>query len=311
MRPFRRVRILESWMTDRFHDAAYGMLTVGPALAPDAGITSLNPLQIVNYSQEQVDVLFDVSSKITLRGGYRRIWGDVTTEASPFFSPGGALEQGQLKRNVALGAINYRASQKASFNLDYEGGTSDQVYFRDGLNDYQKARARARYQLLPSLLFQLNVRLLNNLNHASAIQYDFLSRDNSLSVYWTPKSGKRISLMGEYDRATMHSTIDYLTLPFLSTAVSDYRDNSHSVTGAVELNFPGPVAGKLSLGGSMFLSNGSATTRYYQPMARLSFPMGKHVFWNTEWKYYGYQEAFYLYESFRTHVFMTGLKLTR
>jgi hypothetical protein len=65
------------------------------------------------------------------------------------------------------------------------------------------------------------------------------------------------------------------------------------------------------MGGSMFLSNGSSTTRYYQPLARLSFPIGKHVNWNTEWKYYGYQENFYLFESFRTHVFMTGLRLTR
>jgi hypothetical protein len=109
----------------------------------------------------------------------------------------------------------------------------------------------------------------------------------------------------------MHSTIDYLTLPFYTAAVSDYRDNGHSVTGLLDVSFPGPVAAKLSMGGSMFLSNGSNTTRYYQPLARLSFPIGKHVAWNTEWKYYGYQENFYLFESFRTHTFMTGLKLTR
>jgi hypothetical protein len=152
---------------------------------------------------------------------------------------------------------------------------------------------------------------LNNYNHAPAIQYDFLSRDNSLALYWTPKSAKRISVTGEYDRSTMHSTVDYLNLPFFTTTVSDYRDNAHSVTGLVDVLVPGPVAAKLSMGGSMFLSNGSNTTRYYQPLAKLSLPLGRHVNWNTEWKYYGYQENFYLFESFRTHVFMTGLKLTR
>ena len=55
----------------------------------------------------------------------------------------------------------------------------------------------------------------------------------------------------------------------------------------------------------------AGTSRYYQPLARLSLPLGKHVYWNTEWKYYGFQEDFYLYEGFRTHVFMTGLKLVR
>ncbi len=311
IRPFKRVRIIQNWMTDRYHDAAYGMLAITPSFATGAGLGGLNPLQAVNYNQEQVDVLWDVSSKITLRGGYRRIWGDATTEASPFFYPAGAEEQGQLKRNVALGGVSFHPSQKFSFNLDYENGTSDQVYFRDGLNDYQKARLRAKYQILASLSLQANVRILNNLNHAPSIQYDFLSRDNSLAVYWTPKGGKHISLTGDYDRATMHSTIDYLNLPFFTPTVSDYRDNAHIVTGAVELTLPGRVPAKLSLGGSMFLSNGSANSRYYQPLGRLAVPLGKHLFWNTEWKYYGYQESFYLYESFRTHVFMTGIKVTR
>jgi len=311
LRPVKRLRIIESWMTDRYHDAAYGMLTITPLLATGGGITSLNPLQVVNYNQEQVDVLYDVSSHFTLRGGYRRVWGDATTEATPYLNRAGGEEQGLLKRNVVLAGVNFRASQKASFNLDYEAGTSDDVYFRDSLNNYQKARGRARYRLFTSLMLQANVSLLNNMNHAPSIQYDVLGRDNSLAVYWTPKGGKRISLTGEYDRSTIHSTIGYLTLPSFTSAVSDYRDNAHSVTGLLDVNLPGRAAAKLSLGGSLFLSNGSNTTNYYQPLARLSFPIGKHVAWNTEWKYYGYEENFYLFQSFRTHIIMTGLKFIR
>jgi len=311
LRPFKRMRIIESWMTDRYHDAAFGTLAVAASIPQAASTSAFNPLQIVNYNQEQVDVLFDVSAKIALRGGYRHIWGDATVGASPFFSPAGGSEQGKLDRNVALAGVNYRASQKMSFNLDYEGATSDHVYFRTSLNNYQKARARAKYQATSSLSFQANFQVLNNLNHAPDIQYDFLSRDNSLAVYWTPAGGKHISVMGEYDRSTFHSDIQYLTLPFLSTAVSDYRDNAHTATGAIDMVAPGPFAARLTLGGSMFLSNGSRNSNYYQPLARLSFPMGKHVYWNTEWQYYGFREDFYLYESFRTHLFMTGLKLVR
>jgi len=252
-----------------------------------------------------------MSAKLTLRGGYRYVWGDATTDATPFLNPAGTLEYGQLKRNVGLAGINFRLSEKLSFNADYEGGDSDDIYFRDSLNNYHKARARAKYRLLPSLQFQATANYLKNTNPAPSIQYNLLARDTSLAVFWTPKGGKRVTLTGQYDRGTMHSTIDYLTLPFYSTAVSDYRDNGHSVTGLVDVTLPGKVAGKLSMGGSMFLSNGSNTTRYYQPLARLSFPIGKHVAWNTEWKYYGYAESFYLFESFRTHLFMTGLKFSR
>jgi hypothetical protein len=311
VRPVKRLRIIQNWMTDRYHDASFGMLTIAPTIATGGAISSLNPLQIVNYNQEQLDVLYDLTSKLTVRGGYRYIWGDATTPATPFLNPPGTLESGQLKRNLWMGGINFRASENLSFNLDYEGGDSDDIYFRDSLNDYQKVRVRAKYRVLPSLVLQANATLLKNTNPAPTIQYNLLSRDNSLAVYWTPKNSKLFSLTGTYDRGTMHSTIDYLTLPFYTAAISDYRDNGHSVTGLLDVSIPGKVAAKLSMGGSMFLSNGSNTTRYYQPLARLSFPVGKHVTWNTEWKYYGYQENFYLYESFRTHTFMTGLKFTR
>ena len=311
VRPLKHLRIIQNWMTDRYHDASFGMLTIAPALATGGGIDSLNPLQVVNYNQEQVDVLYDVTSKLTVRGGFHYVWGDATTDATPFLNVPGTLEQGQLKRTVGMAGINFRASEKLSFNLDYEGGDSDDIYFRDSLNNYHKGRARAKYRLLPSLTLQANATLLKNTNPAPTIQYNLLSRDTSLAAYWTPKNGKLFSLTGQYDRGTMHSTIDYLTLPFYGEAVSDYRDNGHSVTGLLDVNFPGPVAARLSMGGSMFLSNGSNTTRYYQPLARFSLPIGKHVAWNSEWKYYGYQENFYLFESFRTHTFMTGLKFTR
>jgi len=311
IRPLKHLRIVQNWLTDRYHDAAYGMLNITPATATNGGITSLNPLQVVNYNQEQVDVLYDLTSKLTLRGGYRYIWGDATTDATPFLNPAGTLEEGQLKRNIALAGLNFRLSEKLSFNADYEGGNSDDIYFRTSLNDYQKGRARAKYRLLQSLMLQASFYVLRNTNPAPTINYKLMGRDSSLALFWSPKNSKLFSLTGEYDRSTFHSTIDYLTLPFYTAAVSDYRDNGHSVTGLLDINLPGKVAGKLSMGGSMFLSNGSNTTRYYQPLARLSIPFNKHLAWNSEWTYYGYAESFYLFQSFRTHIITTGLKFTR
>jgi hypothetical protein len=40
-------------------------------------------------------------------------------------------------------------------------------------------------------------------------------------------------------------------------------------------------------------------------------PAGKHLTWFAEWRYYGYNEAFYLYEAFRAHIVTLGLRLTR
>jgi hypothetical protein len=315
LRPFRRLRIVESWMTDRYHDAASPLaaeqiLLTPKTLGPDL-VTSPNYTQVVNYNQQQTDVLFDLTSKLTLRGGYRYVWGDATVLAGQF-SQSGPLASGQLSRNVGLAGLTFRPSQKLSVNLDYEGASSDRIYFRTSLNDYYKLRARARYQLAASLMLQANFQVLNNQNPAAAIQYNFGSRDNSLAVYWTPTGGKRISVMAEYDRSSLSSSIDYLGL-FLSPAVSFYRENAHTATSAIDIALPGyaGLTPKFTAGGSLFISSGTRPSRYYQPLMRLSLPLQKRVSWNTEWKYYGYGEQFYLYEGFRAHEFMTGLRLTR
>ena len=317
LRPLRRLRIIESLMTDRYHDAAAPAIAVtqsgttstgGFALLSESGPTAFT--EYVNYNQQQIDALLDVTSRLTLHGAWRYVWGDAQTLAGQL-SQTGPLAAGQLKRNTGIGGLTYRALDKLSFHLDFEGATSDDVYFRTSLNNYKKGRARARYQLAKALSLQANFQVLNNQNPAQGINYSFQSRDNALSIFWAPDSGKRISLMGEYDRSTLSSNIDYLTLPFLTSAVSQYRDSAHSATSALNLAIPGLKDGKLTLGGSMFVSSGSRPSRYYQPLARVSLPICKHVYWNAEWQYYGYGESFYLYEGFRTHSFITGIRLTQ
>ena len=47
-----------------------------------------------------------------------------------------------------------------------------------------------------------------------------------------------------------------------------------------------------------------------QPLGKVWLPLYKHVGWFGEWRYYGYGEAFYLYEGFRAHLVTTGLRFT-
>jgi hypothetical protein len=316
MRPFRRLRIIESWITDRFHDAALGTFatTIVPAAPapPATTAASLPARQIVNYNQNQVDVLYDITSKITLRGGYRRVWGDATVPAGQL-SQLGDYVSGQLGRNAGIAGLTFRKSQKLSTNLDFEGASSDRIYFRTSLNTYYKVRARARYQPITSLSLQANFALLSNQNPTPGINLDFLGLDGSLALYWTPASGKRITAMGEYDRSTVRSNINYLLPPFFTPSVSAYRDFAHTATSAVDVMLPGyaGLAPKLTVGGSLFISSGSRPTRYYQPLFRMSVPVSKRVNWNTEWRYYGFGEAFYLYEGFRAQVIQTGLRVSK
>jgi len=312
LRPLKRVRVIESWMTDRMHTSAAGQVTdmiLQPPSAAQTTPTTLASLLAVNYNQEQIDVLVDVTRKLTLRGGYRYVWGDAQTDAALVAGPG--QETSELRQHIGLAGINFRASQKLSANVDFEGATTDHAYFRTSLYNYQRMRARARYQLASKLALQAAFSLLNNQNPTAGINYDFLSRQNSLSAVWTPS--KRVSILGEYTRSTLRSNIGYLEPEFLTPRVSFYRDNAHNASALVDLALPGyaKLTPRLALGGSLFISSGSRPTTYYQPLARLSVPLHKDLTWKSEYRYYGYGETFYQYEGFRAHLFQTGVTISR
>ncbi len=72
----------------------------------------------------------------------------------------------------------------------------------------------------------------------------------------------------------------------------------------------GETTSVVSLGGSMFACSGSHPTRFYEPVGRLVLPLRKHVYWTAEWRFFGVSDIFYSYETFRAHIFQTGLRLT-
>ena len=314
IRPFRRLRIRETWMTDRFHNAssaylAEQFLLVGGGQATQA-LTSSDRL-VMNYNQQQVDVLFDLTKRITLRGGHRYVWGNSKVRPQ-YVSAYQGYEPGELRRNVGLAGLNMRFSQRLTANVDYEGAVGDKTYFRTGLQDYQKGRARAQYQLTGSLLLAANFSILDNQNPSPGVQYSFRSRSNSASVFWSPKGGKRITVSGEYDRSTLRSDINYLVPNTLAWERSLYRDNAHTATAMVDFLFPAiqNASPHLTLGGSFFTSSGSRPTSYYQPMMRFWMPFVNHVQGYAEWRWYSMSEAFYMYEGFRAHQIVGGLRFT-
>ncbi|HTW63994.1 MAG TPA: hypothetical protein VME17_05225 [Bryobacteraceae bacterium] len=313
IRPLKHVRIVQNWMTDRLHDAGSANSLQTLLLTPYAALPLASLLETAlatNYSQESLDIFYDPSAKLTLRGGYRYIWGDGVYA----FLPAAGLassDNEHLSQNVGVGSVTYRPAQKVSVTGEFEGASSSGVYFRTSLYNYQKIRGQVHYQPLQSLSISGDFTLLNNQNPLGGTGYDYTSHQESLSFYWAPRSAKLFDIQGSYTRADLKSNINYLEPETLSSALSAYRDNSHTGTALVDLNLPHEkrFAPKLSAGGSFFISSGSQPTSYYQPVAKLWVPLGKRVSWFSEWRYYGYGQMFYLYEGFRTHVVTTGLRI--
>jgi len=326
LKPFHgRLRILESWMTDQLHDAGSALLTDQLLLTkqgatggtPGGTPLTLTALDIerfvATYNQQETDVLFDITPMITLRGGYRYVWGEAIAPASITVqgSTGATTENGTLRRSVGIGGLSFRSKAKFRATVDFEASPGDRSYFRTSLNDYQRARIMGKYTPVAGLEFTARVSVLNNTNPDPAIKYSLLSRDNTLAVSWTPEKWKGFSLNGDYTRSTIHSNITYLVPNTFTGAISDYRENAHTATLLADLPSPHwTFAPKVSFGGSLFQSAGSRPAHYYQPLARVAFPLGEHMQFYSEWRWYSLDQPFYLYEGFRTHQFVTAIRWT-
>ncbi len=314
IRPFRRMRLIPSWFTDRMHtsgsSAGQDNLTTATGLVPMASL--LSATLVDNTNQAEMNVIYDLTSRITIRGGYRYVWGNASDGILPVAELVG-LEQGKIRRNVALAGVSWHPLQNAWVNLDFEDGSSGSTYFRTDLYNYQKARVRGRHQISNSFSISASATVLNNANPSPGINYSFLAHQESASFTYSPSAGKFWDFEGGYTRSTLRSDINYLDPEFLTPEVSLYRDNSHTVSALFNLNMPGWLGLKtrLTLGGSAFLSSGSNPTTFYQPTAKLGMDLRKHVTWITEWRYYGFDESFYVYQGFRSQMVMTGVRLSR
>ena len=314
VRPLPRLRIVETWLTDRLHSA--GSAASNQILSGAAGSQQIAGLLAssiaTNYNQQEIEVFFDATSTVTLRGGYRYVWGDARDAVLP---PEGlaSSDRGKLRRNVGLGAVTFRPGHGISVTAEAEGASSGGAYFRTSLYNYQKVRTQARYQATGSLSVSADFTLLNNQNPQPGIHYDYLGRQESLALLWSPAGGKAWDFQGSYSRSTLRSDIGYFSPQDLQPQRSFYRENGHTATALFNVNLPHApgLAPKITAGGSFFISSGARPTSYYQPVAKVWLPIGKNVNWFAEWRYYGYGEPFYLYEGFRTHLMTTGLRITR
>jgi hypothetical protein len=310
----RRVRVMWSFLTDRFDNngssAARNTLMDVSALPVRA--LDLTSFLRNEYSHLATDVIFDVNTTLTLRAGHRYVWGKGTSRVLPEQGLVSA-DDGRLRRNVWNGGFSYRPTSKLVFNGDAEGAASARIYFRTGLNDYQRGALRARYRVTQNLHLTGDFRILNNQNPTPGVNYEMRGRRVSMALQWLPEGGKRISVQAEYARSGLESEATYLIPQTLQPDRSHYREYAHTAGALIDLVLPGAanVIPKLSFGGSLYRSGGTRPTSYYQPTGSLTVPFRKNVAWVSSWRYYGFGEAVYFFERFQTHLIQTGVRFSR
>jgi hypothetical protein len=316
-RPFHKLRILQSFYTDRFHVSSgalfvqtltgvTGLFGGGPL--PNYSTSTANTDLLVSvYSRYQAEAFYDVTSRITLRAGFREELANAVVPA-PGLDLFGNPELGAERHSTVLSGIDVRLFKGLTAMAEGEASIGHgSVYFRTGMPDTDKFRTRIRYKLSSSLSLGLVDTWMNGSNSLPGVNSTYSARQTSANLMFAPHEGKRISLSLDYTNSYTHSVVPILDPTYETSSNSLYVMRASTAGAWVDLAlFHGA---KLSFGGSLLLSSGSLPTNFYQPRARLAVPLAPRVTWNTEWQYYGYRESLYPVENFNYHLFSTGLRL--
>jgi len=316
-----RFRFVHTFFTDRFHNSSSALLTETLFFTPtlqEAATAFTTDRLVVNNHRSQTDAFFDATRKLTFRGGYRYVWGDAAVRAGQV-NPYGPRELGDLRQHVGIGGVNFRPAAGSSWNAEYERSSADRVYFRTSLADYHKLRVRGRQQVHSTLSLGFNYWLLDNRNPFAAesfprggTQWKSTSQAASFALQWTPKGAKYGSLIGEYTHSKLRSDMQYLAPQILGVEQSKYTEYGHTATALLDMAAPKNwIAGgpRVHLGGSLYIGSGSRPSRFFQPLVGLRLPLHRKLEWYADWRYYGFSQPTYLYEAFRAHTLVSGLRI--
>ncbi|QOY89433.1 porin family protein [Paludibaculum fermentans] len=314
VRPMERLRVRTTWETDRFHTSGSGVLTTSYFLTTTAAtgtpVTGTDGERLdVTRNRQQVEALYDISKKYTVRGGYRYEWGSVILKANQFITDN-PTERGELQRHVGLFGFLARPVTRLTLTGDFELADGVKTYYRSGLMDTKRINLQSRLSLPKSLFFNLLYSRFDNKNPTTGINLDATSQATSANLQWMPKDGKRISIIADYTRSTIKSDFNYLYPLGLFPVQSLYRDNAHSGTLMADLRLPlgRNYSGHLTFGGSFVTTAGTRPSNYYQPQGRIQLPVTPKLEFFSEWKYYGLHQPNYYYEGFRSNMFTGGVR---
>jgi hypothetical protein len=263
-----------------------------------------------NYNRWQVEAFVEMNRRFTVRGGHRTEWGDATLR-------GGLLnaqktEEASLKRQVGLAGFTMRPVSSLVYTADFEMSNGSKTWFRTSIQDYNRIRNQVRWNPKPGLSFTGGWNQFENRNPSPAISLKFMNRQATAAAQWMPNDGKRFTLLADYTRATIKSDLGFLDPYNFQRLLSQYRDNAHVGTLLLDMNCR-QVAGspiRITAGGTFVTGAGSRPMRYYQPIGRVLMPVHKKVQLYSEWRWYGFTQPFYVFEGFRSHQILTGLRFT-
>ncbi len=308
-----RIRIRESWETDRFHTTGLNTLRSLQFFTPTASspltLTGSERLEVSRHRQ-QIEAVWDVGRQLSIRGGHRYEWGRSLMKASSY-SAGAPYVRLEMERQGGVFGFVLRPVQRVTLTGDLEFIDGIKTYYRTGLYDHTRLRFQTRFQLPKNIFFNANYNRLTNENPNPDVRYWYEADAISGSLQWLPGGGKNVAIIAEYQRSKVWSDIDFLYPLGLFPVASNYRDYAHTGTMLIDLRLPlaRNYRGRITAGGSFVTTSGVRPTDYYQPQGRLVLPVTPKMEFFSEYRYFGLSQTIHVFEGFRTHMYMGGVRL--
>ena len=303
-RPVERLHILESLVTDRFHITSTSALGRSLTGIGPVGPVDPNERLAVNLNQNQLEGVVDLTSRLSVRGGYRAVWSDTRLQSQAT----GEDQAVSLSRDIGLAGFSFKLPRKTDVSLDFETGQGDRVYSRTDVLNYRKVRVRGRYSPWEILTVSGAFSLMDHENTRPDLGYDFENRGFTVSVSLSPGGGKRLSANLDYSRSDLTSDILFLIPQLLTTDRSVYVEDSHF--GGLSLDVAVIRDVRMNLGYRVLSTSGNRPLNYHQPYAGLVVPLNRRIAWTTEWRYYGYNERGASLQDFHNHLITAGLRFS-
>jgi hypothetical protein len=265
-----------------------------------------------------LQVQFGYGRKFSGNLGWRYTFRDVkefgsttTTTTTTTLAESEASER--QNTNTFIGGARFRPLDRANFFVDYENGSSDNVFVRISPMDYQRLRLRANIGITKTLSFTTSFTATDRTNPTPQVKNDSDYRDFATTVMWEPKSRFWINGGYNFDKVFSTANIVFFVSSVLKNGTWRYYSRQHFFffdsrvgvtnrldlylayrylkdTGAPNGSTPVLVPTANADGTVDFIT--SLPLKRHNPEARLAFRFNNYVTANLSYRHYSYNEKY-------------------
>ncbi|MBI4467870.1 MAG: hypothetical protein HY650_00955 [Acidobacteria bacterium] len=250
----------------------------------------------------QIEGIFDATSRIVLRAGYR--YGHRTAHRFP--GAENLEEQSELNTHTFLSGASIRMSRQLRAFLQVERGQADNVFTRISPRDFVRVRLRGRYRPGDKFLFTGSFGLYDATNPNPVVNNDLTNRTFTLATSYFP--APRFSLNLAYTWTGITSQVDVINPRTQEVTPQRYRANDSFVDVLLQIV---PLRSlSFDVGYVIINANGTFPLNYHQPTGRIAYTHARRYTFYVDWRWWGYNERGIALQDYRAHALTSGFKLT-